>query len=246
MPTILLVRPANRAVVDQLICSEAGWHGVPFGVQEILADEAALARLPEDYAAADAVFWVSPSAVQTGIGSLDAGAIREKWNITVGSASAEALQNMGCQKIFAPHEGKDSEAVLRLDVWQNLPPGARVLVIRGHGGRDFLLDALAARGFSVQLAEIYYRVPKTPDWQAFADLQPHAAWVPSADAARLFWAQMPAGLVPQAESLLYFTHHPRIAAVLKEQGAERIELIERFDAQTLNRYTEQADERRKP
>lgn len=246
MPTILLVRPVERMAADLLICAQAGWHGVPFSVQQILADETALARLSADYASSDAVFWVSPSAVQTGIGRLALREINEKWNITVGNASAEVLRNAGCKKICAPKKGRDSEAVFELEVWQHLPPHAQVLVVRGHGGRDFLLNALAERGLRVRLAEIYQRMPLKPDWQVFSDCLPHAVWIPSAEAARLFWAQMPAGLVEKAKSLLYFTHHSRIAHVLAEQGAEWIELIERFNAQTLNRYTEQVDERRKP
>ena len=71
MPTLLIVRPPEQAAADLRICAEAGWRGVaasPFAVE---ADPAALAALPPRFQAADAVFWVSPSAVAVAAPHLD-------------------------------------------------------------------------------------------------------------------------------------------------------------------------------
>lgn len=241
MPTLLIVRPAGRAVADMQTCREAGWYGVPFSLLDIVPDGAELAKLADRYAAADGVFWVSPSAVQTGIRVLDFRNMAEKPNIAVGAGSAAALRRAGCTAVYAPEDGNDSEAVLELDVWETLWPGAEILIVRGCGGRTFLADELAKRGFAVSFAEIYRRVPQPPDWQAFAASKPDAIWINSSETVDLLFGQMPAGLVQTAKSLLYFTHHPRIMAALRSWGAERIELIGQLDVPTLNRFTEQAE-----
>ncbi|KPN71295.1 uroporphyrinogen-III synthase [Neisseria sp. 83E34] len=243
MPTILLVRPAERAAADALICEAAGWRGVPFSVLEIVPDETQLAALPARYEAADAVFWVSPTAVQAGIGVIDFACLSEKPNIAVGRATADVLRQAGCMTVYSPEKGNDSEAVIRLPVWQSLPCNARVLIVRGKGGRTYLAQALSGRGMQVEFAEVYRREPQTPDWQVFAKAKPDAVWIASAKTVRQFFSSMPDELVQAAKSLLYFTHHPRIAEALQQHGAARIELIQQFDVSNLNRYTEQADER---
>lgn len=243
MPTLLIVRPAAQAAADMHACTAAGWRGVPFPVMDIVPDETALSALPVQYGRADAVFWVSPGAVQTGMRTLDFGRFPAKPNIAVGKAGMAALRRAGCTDTYAPEHGNDSENVLQMPVWQTLHKNARVLIVRGKGGRGLLAASLSGRGMQVEFAEIYGRMPKKPDWPVFEAFAPDAVWLVSAESAALFFGQMPAGLVQQAKSLLYFTHHPRIAAALRAQGAVRVELIEKLDAPTLNRYTEQTDER---
>ena len=41
------------------------------------------------------------------------------------------------------------------------------------------------------------------------------------------------------QSLLYFTHHQRVAEALRAAGATRVELIPALDIDILNRYAEQ-------
>lgn len=243
MPTILLVRPAERAAADALVCKAAGWRGVPFSVLEIVPDKPHLVALPAQYAAADTVFWVSPGAVQTGIGVIDSKCLSEKPNIAVGPATADALLKAGCTNVFFPGDGNDSEAVIRLPIWQSLPSGARVLIVRGRGGRAYLAQALNGLGMQVEFAEVYRREPKKPEWQIFAREKPAAVSIASTESVALFFSLMPDELVQEAKSLLYFTHHPRIAESLQQHGVGRVELIKQLDVPTLKRYTEQADER---
>ena len=159
MPAILITRPAGRAATEMQACAAAGWRALPFSPIRIEADAAALARLPEQVAAADAVFWVSPSAVDIAAGVLDFSSCTPL-HITVGQASAQALAAFCSQPVYAPQEGNDSEAVLQLPLWQSLPRGAEILIIRGRGGRGFLAQSLRQQGFKVQIAEVYFRRPQ--------------------------------------------------------------------------------------
>ena len=237
MPTILLARPEARMAADMQECAAAGWRALPFSPIRIEADAAALQTLPVRFAAADAVFWVSPSAVETAAPLLDF-SDGLPLNITVGQGSARALAAYCPHQISSPANGNDSEAVLQLPVWQSLPQGAKVLVIRGHGGREFLIQALQQQGFEIDVAEVYFRRPEILDWALFARERPQAVYVTSSEIARELFTQVPPELAQCLKTLLYFTHHERIAAALRAAGAENIRLVARLDMQTLQRETE--------
>lgn len=98
VPVMLIVRTEGREAADVAACRAAGWQPLPFSPQKIVPQTTALRNPPTQYAAADAVFWVSPGAVQTGIAALPAELYRDKPNIAVGRATAEALHAAGCQK----------------------------------------------------------------------------------------------------------------------------------------------------
>ena len=97
--------------------------------------------MKEQFSRADAVFWVSPTAVETAAPYVDF-SDDLKVQVAVGQASGRALQRCGAKNVSVPQEGNDSEAVLRLPVWDTLPQGARILIVRGRGGRDFLAESL--------------------------------------------------------------------------------------------------------
>ena len=218
MPTLLIVRPAAQAAADRQTCTAAGWQGSIFSPFAIEADADALARLPGQFQTASAVFWVSPSAVAVAAPHLEF-SDRSLPQIAVGGSSARALQAYSRTPVCFPDDGNDSEAVLRLPLWQTLPKGAAVLIVRGHGGREFLAHQLTLRGFNVQTAEVYFRRPLEPNWTQFAAAPPP--------------------FTQKLQSLLYFTHHQRVAEALRAAGATRVELIPALDIDTLNRYAEQ-------
>lgn len=141
MPVMLIVRPSARAGDDIRTCSQAGWRARVLSPVEIEPDETALRGLEEQFSRADAVFWVSPTAVETAAPYVDF-SDDLKVQIAVGQASGQALQQCGAKNVSVPQEGNDSEAVLRLPVWDSLPQGARILIVRGRGGRDFLAESL--------------------------------------------------------------------------------------------------------
>ncbi len=88
----------------------------------------------------------------------------------VGRATARALESHGVVVHALPEGRADSEGLLELPVFSTLE-GRRVLILRGVGGRELLRDELQARGATVHVAEVYRRVPASPDPAALAALE---------------------------------------------------------------------------
>ena len=224
MPTMLIVRPSARAAEDVETCRRTGWQAEVLSPIEIEADAAGLARLPEQYARADAVFWGSPTAIETAVPHLDL-SDGIKAHIAVGQGSRRALERYLGRTVIAPDDGNDSEAVLRLPVWDSLPEGARVLFVRGHGGRDFLMNALQEKGFRTEVAEVYFRRHNPLNFQNFQSENITAAYITSTELVQSLFAQVPPQFSRFFKSLLYFTHHPRIAEALKREGVRSVETV---------------------
>ena len=233
MPTLLIIRPSNRPQQDIQTCHAAGWQAQVLSPIEIEADRSALNKLPEQFKQADVVFWVSPTAIETAAPHLNF-SDGPKAHITVGQTSQHTLAQFSPYPVFSPEDGNDSEAVLRMPIWKNLPPNARVLIIRGHGGRDFLAEKLTELGFQIDIAEIYFRRPHAIDWQSFKTEDIAAAYVTSGEIAREFFHQIPPQFSRFFESLLYFTHHPRIADALRIVGAKHVETVTSLSAALLS------------
>ena len=229
MPTLLIIRPSNRPQQDIQTCHAAGWQAQVLSPIEIEADRSALKKLPEQFKQADVVFWVSPTAIETAAPHLNF-SDGPKAHITVGQTSQHTLAQFSPYPVFSPEDGNDSEAVLRMPIWKNLPLNARVLIIRGHSGRDFLADKLTELGFQIDIAEIYFRRPHPIDWQNFKIEDIAAAYVTSGELAREFFHQIPPQFSRFFKSLLYFTHHPRIADALRIVGAKHVETVTSLSA----------------
>ena len=229
MPTLLIIRPSNRPQQDIQTCHAAGWQAQVLSPIEIEVDRSAQKKLPEQFKQADVVFWVSPTAIETAAPHLNF-SDGHKAHITVGQTSQHTLAQFSPYPVFSPEDGNDSEAVLRMPIWKNLPPNARVLIIRGHGGRDFLAEKLTELGFQIDIAEIYFRRPHAIDWQNFKTEDIAAAYVTSGEIAREFFHQIPPQFSRFFESLLYFTHHPRIADALRIVGAKHVETVTSLSA----------------
>ena len=170
----------------------------------------------------DALFWSSPTAAETAAPHLSGSLKTTVPNIAVGAQTAAALQRTGFTNIHHSETGSDSEAAFSLPVWHTLPQHARVLIVRGTGGRAWLGGQLAARGFTVEYAEIYLREPQELDWARFQAAAPEAAWAASSEAVRAIFARCPPPLRQKLKSLLYFARHARIAETLSQSGAQRV------------------------
>lgn len=224
-PGLLLLRPKAQACADATLCRRAAWQPWHMPLLALETDAAALARLPQQWAAADAVFWVSPGAVDTAAALLSQ-CPPHMTHLAVGAATAARLQAGGIAQVWAPTKGGDSEAVLQLSYWRR-PPG-RLLVVRGQGGRAYLGDTLRRCGWQVDYAEIYRRRFLAADWRQIR------AWLRSGSltavqlttaAVAVEWlAQMPADLRAPLQSLLYFVQHERVARVLRAAGITRIRI----------------------
>ena len=234
MPTILLIRPENRLPADIATCAAAGWQAIPFSPIRIAPLAETLFRLPQIIAPAQALFWVSPTAVEIAaphIGSLKMSkanfgeAKTPIPHIAVGSQTAQALRQQGFANIHAPQHGNDSEAALALPIWRNLPPSSRIVIIRGQGGREHLAQTLRQRGFAVQYAECYQRISQPLNWAQFQAAQPQAAWITTAQLAQELFTQCPQAFRQNLKSLLYFTQHTRIAQTLTALGATHVHSV---------------------
>lgn len=224
--TLLIVRPTHRQAEDLATCQAANWQGVAFSPLAIVPQPNQATLLSHALDQSDALFWVSPTAVD--IAQQLSGSLHtcSQPHIAVGKATYRALQKASANNIWVSEQGNDSEAVLTLPIWQTLPKNALIYIIAGEQGRPFLRQKLLARGFNVQLCEIYQRQEIPLDWSIFQAAQACAAWVTSSQLAQLLFTQSPTSLTQQLQSLLYFTHHERIRATLLACGAQNVFLVQ--------------------
>jgi uroporphyrinogen-III synthase len=147
---------------------------------------------------------------------------------TPGPGSARVLRDAGVDRVVEPAgDGGlfDSEAM-----WRELSPwpwlGARVLVVRGDGGREWLADQLRARGADVCFVQAYVRAvpllaPHERDLLADAAVAPEQhAWHFSSSQAIDHLVQ----LAPTADwsRARAVATHPRIAARARAAGFAQV------------------------
>lgn len=225
---VLVTRPKNQATQLLRLLAEAGFVPIWASPIAIVPQAAALAALPESLATADVVFFVSPSVVEMVAGAVDLTRFQAQW-VAVGQATAAALHRVGLTAVWAPLGGHDSEAVLALPLWAELAKGqrpAKILIVRGNGGRPWLADALRAAGHEVSFAEVYQRQAQAIDWESVqrqqGSAQLVAACVTSSEIGTGLWAQVPDSLQQAFKNLLYLTPHERISQTLQTLGASRV------------------------
>ena len=96
-----------------------------------------------------------------------------------GPGTAAVLSEQGARRVIAPLARFDSEGLLE-EMQRQGAALARVLILRGAGdgdgsGRDWLTDALRARGSMVEVVSCYRRVPSAPRKDSIAALLANAA-----------------------------------------------------------------------
>lgn len=122
--------------------------------------DAGMKRLAMELDRFDHVIFVSRNAVQYGMALLDqywpqwpAGL---KWH-AVGEATAEELRARDLSPVVP--DQASSEGLLASGVFDQAV-GAKILIVRGEGGREFLAQALGSRGAEVSYLEVYERRPR--------------------------------------------------------------------------------------
>jgi len=160
---ILVTRPRELAAGLAALIAGAGGEPVLFPAIEILDPEdagaarAALDRVQEFNLAV----FVSPSAVRKAFELLVRPWPARIRVAALGAGTRRALEARGVRDVVAPDEGADSEALLALPPLQQAA-GARVLILRGAGGRELIGETLAARGARVEVVECYRRARPAP------------------------------------------------------------------------------------
>jgi uroporphyrinogen-III synthase len=228
---ILVTRPRELAQGLADLIAGAGGEPVLYPALEIRDPEnadaarAALASV-EAY---DLALFVSPSAVRKALELLG-----RPWPAQVRAAALAAgtrreLEARGIRDPIAPAEGADSEALLALAPLQQIA-GARVLILRGAGGRELIAETLAARGAQVSVVECYRRA------------RPASGPVPEGvlDAACANSAETLENLVAllgtaRLRAAPLFVPHERVARFARGEGFTAIEVAGPGDVQMLAR-----------
>jgi uroporphyrinogen-III synthase len=166
--TVLVTRPAVQCAA---LCAEIERYGgtaIAFPAVEIepIAVQATVA-----YADYDLVVFVSVNAVEHGVRDVTRGAHTRV--AAIGRATAAALAAAELPADIVPEAGFTSEALLAHPQLQ-LTSGARVLIVRGEGGRELLKETFAAHGMSVETREVYRRVRPSVDSARVAEVE--ARW----------------------------------------------------------------------
>ncbi|HEX4235224.1 MAG TPA: uroporphyrinogen-III synthase [Caldimonas sp.] len=235
---VLVTRPAAQAAVWVDRLRQRGIDAEALPLIEIAAtdDVAPLDAAWQALATFRLVVFVSANAVEQFFAVRPEGAT---WPEGVdagapGAGTAEALRAAGCPQaaIVSPPADAgqfDSEALwdrLHGRDWNN----ARVLVVRGDGGRDWLAERLVERGARVEMIGAYRRVAPTFAGAARERLEAAAE---SADVVWLFSSSEAIANLARAagsdrwRSARAIATHPRIAAraralgfgVVREAGA---------------------------
>jgi uroporphyrinogen-III synthase len=166
--TVLVTRPAVQCAV---LCAEIERHGgnaIAFPAVEIepVALQATVASV--DY---DLVVFLSVNAVEHGARQIArSGHTRIA---AIGRATAAALAAAELAADIVPDAGFTSEALLAHPQLQ-LTSGARVLIVRGEGGRELLKETFVAHGMAVETREVYRRVRPNVDAGRVAEVE--ARW----------------------------------------------------------------------
>ncbi|MEQ8426712.1 MAG: uroporphyrinogen-III synthase [Gammaproteobacteria bacterium] len=218
---VWVTRPMHQADGICRLLEDAGLDVVRFPVIEIeaIADCSRLSQLFARIATYRYLIFVSQNAVALSYQhyldktSLPPGIVV----IAIGNSTAAALHQHGVQDVIHAGSSADSEALLAMPELQSSAiTGSDILLIRGQGGRDLLVNALNQRGANVEIAEVYMRKPPQYDtneldwlWQQEA---PDAIIVTSNEGIKHLLGLTPVG---HREKLL---HTPLI--VMSERNAD--------------------------
>lgn len=124
-----------------------------------------------DYAG---IIFISPNAVKYGLPMVTAMDGELKPLFAVGSSTAAQVRENVAQHQSAtlkmPSGTFNSEGLLALaEFSESAISGKRMLIVRGHGGREYLADTLISRGARVDYLEVYRRTPTTHALQSLLD-----------------------------------------------------------------------------
>jgi uroporphyrinogen-III synthase len=223
---IVVTRPREQAAPLAHRIEQEGGEPILFPLLEISppADGQSLRDVVARLAEFDLAIFISPNAVCYGMQAIQAaGPLPAQLKIaTVGQGSARALREQGVEKIIAPQDKFDSEALLALPELQNVA-GWRVAIFRGDGGRELLGDTLRARGATVEYAECYRR-SRPQQNAAGLERTVDAITVTSSEALGYLWEMLDDAARRNFSAVPLFVPHARIAEAARKQGWREVVL----------------------
>ncbi|NWC59787.1 uroporphyrinogen-III synthase [Pseudomonas veronii] len=224
---VLLTRPAEESALVAASLSDVGIFSSSLPLLEIEA----LPVTPEQQAVwADlgrycAVIVVSKPAARLGVQRLERHWPRLPW-FSVGAATAQVLADHGLD-VHYPPSGDDSEALLALPALREAiaRTDARVLILRGEGGRELLAERLREQGASVDYLELYRRFLPAYDPGVLMQriqLERLNGLVVSSGQGFLHLQALAGSDWPQVARLPLFVPSPRVYEMARAAGAEKV------------------------
>lgn len=213
---VLVTRPALQA---EALCAQILRLGGEVMRLPALSIQPTAVPLPAQ--PCDLLIFISTNAVAHGKAILDSQP--QARLAAVGTATAQALIALGHRIDVMPEQAASSEALLAHPLLQT--PPARILIVRGSGGRELLRDTLTARGSCVEIAEVYVRRPAQPDAVQLQTLRNHlqaqtldVISVTSVEVLQALHAMLDPELRTLAQTCALLVGSPRIATLARQLG----------------------------
>ena len=227
---LLLTRPAEEAAALSSLLAEQGIFSNSLPLLDIMPIAATdtMRQVILELNQFCAVIVVSKPAARIGVELLE-----QHWPtppgvewFSVGAATAQILKDHGFDVSF-PAEGDDSEALLELSRLREAIacPDARVLILRGEGGRELLAERLRELGVSVEYLELYRRaLPIYPPATLQQRVQAERlnGLVVSSGQGFEHLHQLAGDAWPQLARLPLFVPSPRVAELARAAGAKTV------------------------
>lgn len=160
--SVLVTRPEHQSQGFADLVENEGGVVLLFPVIEIqeiaLSDDAE--QILRDKDATDCLIFISANAVRLGlkaIREISPQRLKDTRVLAIGKATAAALINEGVQPDLVPPSPYNSEALLALPEMKDVQ-GKKYTVIKGKGGRTYLMEQLRLRGAHVNEIDNYVRV----------------------------------------------------------------------------------------
>jgi len=227
---LLLTRPADDSAMLTDILAEKGIFSSSLPLLEIepIPVSETMRQVIQGMDRYCAVIVVSKPAARIGVDLLDrycSQSLRLKW-FSVGAATAQILKDRGLDVSF-PVEGDDSEALLELTPLREAiaRPDARVLIMRGEGGRELLAERLREQGASVDYLELYRRgLPRYAEGALPERIQAERlnGVVVSSGQGFEHLRQLAGSAWPELARLPLFVPSPRVAEMALAAGAQTV------------------------
>ena len=236
---VLVTRPAPQAADWVARLGEAGIDAVALPLIRIApaADAQAVGSAWTALPAMQLAVFVSPNAAEQFMaarppgthwpGSTQAG--------STGPGTTQALLRLGVPAAQIVEPAADAAQFDSEALWQQLAPAewrdAKVLIVRGDGGREWLADTLRGRGAQVSLLAAYRRSAPRLDAPAQALLQAALSaprdhlWLFSSSEAIANLAAL-AGAAADWSQARALATHPRIAARAQQLGLRQVTLTQ--------------------
>ncbi|WP_422013620.1 uroporphyrinogen-III synthase [Roseateles sp.] len=230
--TLLVTRPRPQCAAWLARLAALGVPAAALPLIEILParDRGAVAAAWAALPAADLAVFVSPNAVEQFFAQAGAAPWpADTLAACVGPGSAQALVAHGVPLAQVVQPAADAASLDSEHLWSQLAPrrdwaGARVLLLRGDGGREWLAERLAESGAHVDAVTVYHRA--APGFEpAEAALLADVLAAPS----RYAWLFSSAEAIGHLRGLALagqcgIATHPRIAEAARSAGFDPVVL----------------------